>query len=480
MKIGIVGAGWYGCHIALELKKLGHDVTIFERNDEIFKGISGNRGIRLHAGPHYPRSEETRKMCRINFQKFLHTYPELVIQNRYSVYGLGDEDANFKASKVDRNQFDAVCQETAGYQKIDTDKWGYEHLLSAFNLEEPSIVGGKRLRAFFSRHLAEAGVNVICNFNVSKLVKRENGIDVTDEKTSTTFDFVINSTCFENLLPEKSLPFDVEVSYQPCLALLYKDKKETIAEPPFSFIVMDGLYPCIMPYNDRYDQTINNENEIPYRIYMVTHGKWTIMGSCQTFEQSEAVLRQLSDEFIQHQVKSKCEDAMGKFWPEFKDRFEYLSWTGSTLAKAKTEKEFRAAFTFAEVSRPVAHVFPGKVSCIFGVADEILKLINHKNLIVSGDYQLVREGVLHQALGEVTEKPRPEDNRNTCNLQTYFELARTNEISNVRGVETAPKTLVETIPPNRHGFWSPSCVSQSNHGPSNDISQKSQSNVPYY
>ena len=62
-KVIIVGGGWYGAHLALALKKAEYDVEIFEKNDDIFKAVSGNFGIRLHKGPHYPRSPETRKTC---------------------------------------------------------------------------------------------------------------------------------------------------------------------------------------------------------------------------------------------------------------------------------------------------------------------------------------------------------------------------------------------------------------------------------
>lgn len=458
MKIGIVGAGWYGSHLALVLKKAGHEVTIFERNDQIFKGISGDRGVRLHAGPHYPRSEETRKGCHINFQRFLLTYPELVNQHRYSVYGLGDLDANFEPSKIDQSRFDAVCQETYG-EKIDPDKWGYQHLISAFNLEEPSIVGGERLRVAFTTYLEKAGVKVVCNFNVTKLEETANGVCITNGTQSELFDSVINSTCFENLLPTKSLPYNIEVVYQPCLALIYKDKTETISQPPFSFIVMDGLYPCMMPYNDRYNRIEKDEQGNSYRIYMVTHGKWTIMGSCKTFGESQGILNQLTDEFVLQQVKPKCEAEMIKFWPAFKERFEYLTWTGSTLAKAKTEKEFRGAFTFAEAYRPLIHVFPGKVGCIFNVADEVIKLINNEkeNIIIAGDYKFVRDGVLHGALGEITEKPHPQDGRNTCQLQTYTDLikGRTGETPDDRNIMASIPGLQNIIQQNNHPLWSP-------------------------
>ncbi|CAG8765423.1 9886_t:CDS:1, partial [Cetraspora pellucida] len=59
----IVGGGWYGCHVALVLRRMDFEVTILEKNDEIFDEISGNFGIRNHVGLHYLRSEFTQKAC---------------------------------------------------------------------------------------------------------------------------------------------------------------------------------------------------------------------------------------------------------------------------------------------------------------------------------------------------------------------------------------------------------------------------------
>ncbi len=63
MHIAIIGAGWYGAHLACELAKQRHTVTLIEKNIAILSETSGTFGVRLHRGPHYPRSSETRKGC---------------------------------------------------------------------------------------------------------------------------------------------------------------------------------------------------------------------------------------------------------------------------------------------------------------------------------------------------------------------------------------------------------------------------------
>ena len=147
--IAIIGAGWYGCHLALALKKNGHDVTLYEKNNTIFSEISGNFGIRLHAGPHYPRSLKTRESCRRGAQRFIEEYPDLVIKHEHAIYALGTTDAEGKASKTDKDMFHDVCAESSAKQ-IQPKEYGYENLISAYNIDEPSIALGERVRTLIS------------------------------------------------------------------------------------------------------------------------------------------------------------------------------------------------------------------------------------------------------------------------------------------------------------------------------------------
>ena len=70
MKVLIIGAGWFGCHIAKILNEAGVNVTILEKDSEIFASMSGNNSNRLHKGFHYPRASITRKQCVQGFRDF--------------------------------------------------------------------------------------------------------------------------------------------------------------------------------------------------------------------------------------------------------------------------------------------------------------------------------------------------------------------------------------------------------------------------
>lgn len=144
-----------------------------KKKNDIFNGLSGEYGIRLHRGPHYPRSEKTRESCQRGFEQFIATYPELVIQNSHSIYSLANTlDADGKPPKVDSATFKAVCEETKTCRPIDPQQYGYENLDSAYDLDEPSIAVGDKLREYFKKRLADAGVKIVRGCKVEKVGKK--------------------------------------------------------------------------------------------------------------------------------------------------------------------------------------------------------------------------------------------------------------------------------------------------------------------
>lgn len=409
MDIAIVGGGWYGSHLARELQKAGHKVVLYEKNSSIMSEISGSFGIRLHAGPHYPRSAETRKNCARNMTLFKRRYPELIVPHEYAIYGLGNLDAEGKPPKVNVQQFEQVCQEVDSCQLMDPQQAGYTNLLSAANFDEPSIVLGNRLRSAFTRYLAEEKVEVRCNVAVEDISPTNAGVLLSGKNFCRRFDKVINTTNYQAFLPaaKQNFPFDMEAVYQPCLALEYEDTSP--GTRPFSFIVMDGWFPCIMPVCD---------DEVGKK-YILTHGKWTIMGSYDKPQKAQEELSKLNNNWVEKNIKPSCEHEINRFWPAFAQRFRYIGWKGTVLTKLKTKHEFRSAVTFEKDH--ITHVLSGKISNVFDVEREVLALLAKENIHTVNGYSYVQGGVLQQAQQEIEERPSLGES-NTCTLQTLKEI----------------------------------------------------------
>lgn len=99
MKIKIVGAGFYGCHIALDLSDAGHDVVLFEKNTDIMLEAALKNQHRLHRGFHYPRCSLTAAQAATTFEDFKSQYPTACIRVDNNLY------LNHKKSNVTRDQF---------------------------------------------------------------------------------------------------------------------------------------------------------------------------------------------------------------------------------------------------------------------------------------------------------------------------------------------------------------------------------------
>ena len=267
MRIAIIGAGWNGCHLAIELTKAGHDITVLEKLPAILSGCSGTFGIRLHRGPHYPRSKSTREGCHAAFERFCETYPEIIKRHQDSIYAHGERDAEGCPSKVSANTFKDVCFETKECQEVDVKEKAIQGVTAAYDLDEPSVAIGTELRSFFEYKLAAEGVKVMLDVQVQKVRRRPcQPLTVFYKKNSpgnrcirqTGFldaDFVINATGYQSLTPNQTTTIDAEarplgcdVVYQACIAFRYEDTAP--GEKPFPFIVMDGWFPCLMPSID--------------------------------------------------------------------------------------------------------------------------------------------------------------------------------------------------------------------------------------
>lgn len=273
-------------------------------------------------------------------------------------------------------------------------------VMAAYDLDEPSVAVGMELRSFFERKLATEGVELLLRIEVERIRKRPYGSVMVFYRAKsqhgpysrqTRFfdaDFVVNATGYQSLTPNLTNPLGAavhplgfDVVYQACLAFRYEDTAP--GEKPFSFIVMDGWFPCLMPsidhgpaaYQDQCrDSGYGTEDEPrsaedgppslppqPQRDYILTHGSYTILGSFPRPEEAQDLLDRAcspfstsSDSYSQeeanllYKLRTAAETEMCHFWPLFRDRFRYRGCQSTVLAKLRTECEFRSSIVFSQ------------------------------------------------------------------------------------------------------------------------------------
>jgi hypothetical protein len=91
MRIAIIGAGFFGHHIARQLRRVypQADIDMFERESAALSGAGTKNQCRLHMGFHYPRSGYTIYQSIMGFDRFVEQYGEYlsdVGNNLYAVH----------------------------------------------------------------------------------------------------------------------------------------------------------------------------------------------------------------------------------------------------------------------------------------------------------------------------------------------------------------------------------------------------------
>lgn len=321
-KIHIVGAGWYGCHIAAELMADGHNVKVYEQRSRAFYGASGANPARLHLGFHYPRSHETRKMCQTNYKKFMGYYGEFTRGIPVNIYAVAKDD-----SMVDYGNFVQVLKdETQFIEVYDTKEIGLTNVAGAVLTGERHILINK-VREYFEELLKD-----IVSYNSAP----PDNISSDDVLIDCTFCALDGSNVDR---------------YEPCITHVYSgpwDKAVTI---------MDGQFPSIYPHYE--PDTVS-----------LTSAKYTPLSKkCKSYTEAKNIIDSLTmSDISKHAATSS--GLMQKFYPEFV-KYSYLDSLLAVRAMPRSGADSR----IWKIDTPCDNKYivrAGKIDAVFDVA-EVLK-----------------------------------------------------------------------------------------------------------
>lgn len=213
MKIAIIGAGWFGCHIANKLKK-EHDVSLFDENG-FFSGASMNNQNRLHLGYHYARSDATRVLCKRTFEKFKVDYGNLISSVPNNIYAIPERN-----SIIDFKTYIKI------FADFDFELVDHNYLN---NVSGAICVNEKHIDSFIAKKYFTKELNHLLT------IKKIYDID----SLSLSYDLIIN--CTNNHLN----PITYQSFMQPCTIFLY----EQIDKTPFDALTfVDGSLFSIFPF----------------------------------------------------------------------------------------------------------------------------------------------------------------------------------------------------------------------------------------
>jgi glycine/D-amino acid oxidase-like deaminating enzyme len=337
LRLAVVGAGWYGCHIAAELIRDGHDVQVFEAEPEIFGGASGRTQNRLHQGFHYARSSETRRQSLAGFRRFKGAYPLLSRPIADNIYAVAAVESLLDAGTY----LQIAAASDLDFEPVDPAAFRLRNVDAALRVGEELLLTDAA-KAYFTGLLAphlrlgEAVVHV-----------KDSGCEVL--VNGEPFAAVIDCTWGASSAIVDS-PW-TDLYFEPCVTLLYDSR---VPGGDLALTVVDGPFFSVFPYDER-RSTLTS----------VTH---TPLGRSGSYEQAAATIAR-QDTATVAAVRAAMERQAAAYWPDFHDRHSYCEAFYSVKTKMRSGSDARVP-AIRRSGRQIA-VFAGKVNTIFMVAGEV-------------------------------------------------------------------------------------------------------------
>jgi hypothetical protein len=338
IKICIIGAGWFGCHIGYELKKRNYKIKIFEKNNDIFANASGNNTNRLHLGFHYPRSLTTRKMSQEGYKKFIKFYPFLSNRLDNNIYALADDRENKVNFKTFKN---SLIKSKLKFKNYDISKTDLRYITNAFNSNERQI-NHYKAKSFFKKKLRG---NIFLNSYIKKISKNKKKYKINNEE----FDFVVNCT-WQQSFNIKRFNF----TYEHCLISLFKSQIENHK----SYTIMDGPYYTLLKWSKNL-----------FALYSVKDSRLSISKNFNNVKKSYDNFRSKN----QTKLKNNLLNGFLKYYPNFNKNFKFVKNLHSIRTIIENKKDARICVV--KNNDNFINVMSGKIDHIFYAFKEVLNCI---------------------------------------------------------------------------------------------------------
>lgn len=163
----IVGGGFYGCCIALYLKRYFRRIVVVEKDKDLMQRASYINQARVHMGYHYPRNLVTAYRSLVNFPRFINDFRKSIIKDFVKLYAV----ANI-GSKVNAFRFYNMFKKMkAPIQEAPTK---YKALFNSDQIENVFLVkeyafDATKLKTILRKRMEASNVDILLNSEVGKI-----------------------------------------------------------------------------------------------------------------------------------------------------------------------------------------------------------------------------------------------------------------------------------------------------------------------
>lgn len=153
VRVAVAGAGIYGSTIAIRLSQLGHSVDLYDPLG-IMQAASAINQYRVHAGYHYPRSQETIDEILEARDEFVATFEPSIVRSTRNFYAIPRE-----GSWTSPDDYEAVMDRHRLPLRSCRPSWiDFDHIDRCYEVDE-DIYDPVLLRKTVEERLALAGIS---------------------------------------------------------------------------------------------------------------------------------------------------------------------------------------------------------------------------------------------------------------------------------------------------------------------------------
>lgn len=328
-KIKIIGAGWFGCHLACSLLQDGHTIELHDVKSEIFAGASGKIPARLHLGaPHYPRSMVTQQACKDHQESFIKQYGNLTRAVPINIYAVASDH-----SMVDFGMYHLALKNQIEILTIqDPSEFGLQNVEGAVMTGERHIVVQKA-KKFFEEKL-------------KNILHLKSNTSVNDKNN---FDYIIDCTfcANDNFMVDR---------FEPCLVL-------ALEGPAYKAVtIMDGPFPSLYPWDE--DKNLVSLSSAKYTPFSK---------NCKTWTEANNLLNSLTYADIVGQGKDMIE-SMAHFYPEVYD-YKIADYMLSIRAMPLSAADSRLV-DVVKLDDTLIRIRSGKIDAVIEAEQKVKDIIN--------------------------------------------------------------------------------------------------------
>lgn len=263
----MIGGGFYGASIALYLKRSRNvsDVVLFERAPQLLTRSSFTNQARVHRGMHYPRSFTTARRSAINAPRFEADYGASVFRDFTKLYAVPCNGSLVTPRQMER--FGAEIGADIAPAPPALAALFDPARIAAVYLVTEHVFDADRLRMTMIERLAESGVDVRTNADVTAVESSSTGVrlryDVDGQSAEMRADVAFNCTYsrIQHLLGEAAP-----------LAVRHEISEMVLVEPPaelsnIGVTVMDGPFFSLMPFPARGLHSLSHVRYTPHMFW---------------------------------------------------------------------------------------------------------------------------------------------------------------------------------------------------------------------